>query len=496
MSRPPVLVLYGLDETSQDFEISSTRELIDQVRHALAERGWDVTCAEVTHDLEGVLAQYPPQKYVVLNLCEGSPHQAFYYARAARVMEERGYTFTGSDWRVLDETQFKWRMKEMFARGNVPTPAWALCDGECSQFNQFPAIVKPASEHCSYGITRESVALNADEMRKQVARVAQQFKAPALVEAFLDSPEYNISLWGNDGGVSVMAVSTMTYDAFDDIHDRLCTFDAKWTPDSSAYRLIPAICPAPLTDALRQKIERVSIAAYKACGCRDYGRVDLRLDAHGEPLVFDVNANCGIAPDDGFANAAKAMGLSYGEMLERLLLMALERKPLAAPSPKICVRDCAPADRSAITHILLNSGIFGQVDADTVDEMFTQTFAKPITRESYHFLMAESAGQTAGFACYGTESLTHNTWDLFWVCALPAMRGMGVGRALMQRAVDGARAEQGRLMVIYTSSTQAYAPARKLYASMGFERTATIPDYYDDGDSLFIYSKRLGANRA
>lgn len=98
-----------------------------------------------------------------------------------------------------------------------------------------------------------------------------------------------------------------------------------------------------------------------------------------------------------------------------------------------------------------------------------------------------------GFACYGTESLTEDAWDLFWVCVLPEARGKGVGRALMNGAEANARNANGRVMVIYTSSTNKYAAARRLYEGAGFTRQAVVPDYYSDGDDLNIYWKRLRA---
>jgi D-alanine-D-alanine ligase len=118
----------------------------------------------------------------------------------------------------------------------------------------------------------------------------------------------------------------MTYDAFDDIHDRLCTFDAKWTPDSVAYQRIPAVCPAPVSPDLQAAIERVAVAAYRTSGCRDYGRVDLRLRG-AQPMALDVNSNCDVSADGGFANAARAAGLSYADMLEHIIELAIERMP-------------------------------------------------------------------------------------------------------------------------------------------------------------------------
>ena len=150
--------------------------------------------------------------------------------------------------------------------------------------------------------------------------------------------------------------------------------------------------------------------------------------------------------------------------------------------------------RPGIRRILLQSGLFHESDADCVDTMFGEALAKP-TPDNYRFLSGWLDGALAGFACYGWESLTHGTWDLFWVVTLPEARGRGLGRALLGEAVRVAIAEQGRLMVIYTSSTDAYAPARRLYESQQFLRTACVPDYYNTGDDLYIYSRRLQPTR-
>ncbi len=350
----PILLLYGLDETSHDFEIKSTITLVNAAIDALMSRGWRVLPLQITHDLVGPLKPFDPQAWVVLNLCEGSPHQEFYYAKATRALGELGYTFTGSDAWSLDETQYKWRMKALLEQAGVSTPRWATY-AQAEHFHGFeiyPAIVKPAAEHCSYGITRESVVMNDDEARKQIARIIAEFRQPAMIEEFLDSAEYNVSLLGPStssrshgshdsaqddsySDIRVLGISTMTYDVFDDIHDRLCTFDAKWTPESEAYQRIPAICPAPVSDELKAKIERVSIDAYRASGCRDYGRVDLRLRNNAEPMALDINSNCDVSTDGGFANAAYAAGLSYADMLENIVLMAMQRMPAYATDSQL-----------------------------------------------------------------------------------------------------------------------------------------------------------------
>jgi ribosomal protein S18 acetylase RimI-like enzyme len=162
----------------------------------------------------------------------------------------------------------------------------------------------------------------------------------------------------------------------------------------------------------------------------------------------------------------------------------------------IAVRPSTFEDRAAIFDILIHSQIFVESDAVCVDEMFMETWETPKV-DNYRWLSCEQADGASGgpamvgFACYGTESLTQDTWDLFWICARPEARGKGVGRALMAEVEAQARLANGRLMVIYTSSTPAFAPARRLYEAAGFARAAVIADYYRDGDDLYIYRKRL-----
>jgi len=154
------------------------------------------------------------------------------------------------------------------------------------------------------------------------------------------------------------------------------------------------------------------------------------------------------------------------------------------------VRSAAPSDRTAIADVLLHSGVFGRSDADCVDEMFAESWLHP-RPDAYRWLIAAEDGAVRGFACYGQESLTKHTWDLFWICLHADARGRGFGRMLIGEAVHQAAAAGGKVMVIYTSSSAAYAPARKLYTAAGFTPTSEVPDYYADGDNLLIFWRRL-----
>ncbi len=147
-------------------------------------------------------------------------------------------------------------------------------------------------------------------------------------------------------------------------------------------------------------------------------------------------------------------------------------------------------DRRAIYDVLLNSGVFGQSDAEVVDGMFVEAFTGP-SDDNYRFLSCWEGSRLVGFACYGSESMTQGTWDLFWICVSGQLRRRGAGRALLNDVQQRAAQERVRLIVIYTSSTEKYTAARRLYESLGFERVAVVPDYYNNGDDLFIYTKSM-----
>ncbi|MBU1150540.1 MAG: hypothetical protein KJ800_06290, partial [Proteobacteria bacterium] len=212
------------------------------------------------------------------------------------------------------------------SKAGIPTPTWRLYDRpQADGWNQFPAIVKAANEHSSEGLTRESVVMNEEELSARVAYVLKTYDQPALVEDFIDGREFHVSLWGN-GTIDMLPPAEMDFSQFKDVHDRLCTYDAKFVPGSESYEGIKTLLPALLgADDLRT-LKRVCQAAYRAIGCRDYGRIDLRI-RDGVFYVLDVNPNADISADASLACAAELAVYSYGEMGSRIVRLAANRHP-------------------------------------------------------------------------------------------------------------------------------------------------------------------------
>jgi D-alanine-D-alanine ligase len=280
-----------------------------------------------TADLEAVIARYCPDNYIVFNRCEELPgiHRSEY--RPPQILENLGFTYTGADSQALILSQDKRRVKNLLDKCGIPTPAWKVyTTTQAIQWKLFPAIVKPAFEHCGYGISRESVVQSKTELVKRVQYVLEELNQPALVEQFIDGREFHVGAIGNER-VDVLPPAEIDYSHFNDIHDRLCTYEANFVKTSRAYQLTSPKLPVDLTQSEFSQLEEIVLAAYKITGCRDYARMDVRL-LDGVFYMLDVNHNSDISSETSLILAAKLVGLSYGQFGSLLVNLAAKRHPL------------------------------------------------------------------------------------------------------------------------------------------------------------------------
>lgn len=285
--------------------VTAVLDAVDAVETACRELGWEprrVAFADrsrVGSDL------------VVFNLVEGSEEPA-----AARFLEARGVPFTGSPSSALAVSLDKGQARAALAAAGVPIPRGCVLEAgeEPLEGLCFPAIVKPAREDASHGISAESIVEDAPAAYARARYLRERYRQPAVVEEFVSGPELGVSLLGDGPGVLPMSEI-----AFSD-GLRLLTYAAKWLPESADYRSSTAV-PRPEHAA----VAAVARAAWAAIGLRDYGRVDIRLTAAGEPRVIDVNPNPDLTPDAGFALAAARAGIAYTELIGRIVEGALAR---------------------------------------------------------------------------------------------------------------------------------------------------------------------------
>jgi D-alanine-D-alanine ligase len=236
--------------------------------------------------------------------------------------------YTGSSPLTLGLCQDKGKVKDILQSQDILTPRYRIFEraGDAAKENRFPIIVKPLHEDGSLGITRESVVFDDEALIKQIRYVIDQYQQPALVEEFVEGRELNVGLMETNGTVGVLPVSEIDYSELPEGIPRICGYEAKWVTESPEYQKSKPICPAPLELGLKKRVEQIALRVFKLFGCRDYARVDLRIDRDGEIYVLEVNPNPDISPQSGMARALKAQGTTYTEFVGNLIERALRRR--------------------------------------------------------------------------------------------------------------------------------------------------------------------------
>jgi D-alanine-D-alanine ligase len=324
----PVLMLHNLDPSWDSAETAVAVESAQKIAIELKKEGHPVVVVPVTDAALGeVLQPYAPEDYVVFNWCEELPGCPRSDATVAGILESLSFAYTGSSSQVLSLSWDKMAVKDMLKNIGVPTPDGRVIEmHSVDDWDRFPAIVKPSLEHCSFGISADAVVMDRQELKRRVAFVQDTFRQPALVEAFIDGREFHVTLWGN-GVVHVLPAAEMDFGAFENVRDRLCSFDSKFTPGSVDYEKIELRIPAALDPMQVFTLNQTALRAYRAMGCRDFARIDLRLE-NDLYYVLDINPNADLSADTTLVYTAEAAGLSYGAIASLLVNLAAQRHPI------------------------------------------------------------------------------------------------------------------------------------------------------------------------
>jgi len=324
-----ILILSNEDNTWTPADCAEVDLEIARMQNGLLEQGFQVEVFTVRHSVLNELGSqscYPRDRWLVFNWCEQYIDRPWSDAEIAGELEQLGYVFTGADVTGMRLSLDKALVRQRLEAAGVPVPIGRVyTDDRCDDWPVFPAIVKPANQHSSYGVSRRSLVENPAELRCQVQWVLEEFGGPAVVEEFVDGREIHVALIGNRDVLALPAME-IDYTLFGDIHDRIYTNEAKFDKQQLPYYLTKFLCPAPLNAATQQRVEAVALAAYRLGGCRDYGRVDLRL-RHGEPVVLDVNPNADLSFESDHAIGSKMLGWTYGQLAARIIACARERWP-------------------------------------------------------------------------------------------------------------------------------------------------------------------------
>jgi D-alanine-D-alanine ligase len=325
--RPNIIAISNENPAWSDLDKQYADEAWHLLLVGLAEEGYTFHACKFFDDLS-VLEKFDPRQWLVWNWGEEWAGMPWSDGEVAERIEQYGFAYTGSSPATLRFTQNRTAMKERLCSAGLPTLPWrTFADpGEATTWELYPAIVKGANQHASVGIDRESVVTTPEQLAERIAYLGRAYQDTALAEPFLDSREFQVAVWGNRCP-EALPPSEIVYSTFADFRDRLHTQAWKIERDSRGYKEIRMPCPAPLDRPdWRARIEAVGVAAYELLGLRDYARFDMRM-LGDEPQVLDVNANPELDPESVVVAGARARGLTYGQMVGRIIEFAAERMP-------------------------------------------------------------------------------------------------------------------------------------------------------------------------
>ncbi len=338
MQRPSrIAVLYNTDYDAEakqaGVDVSSVEASARSIASALTDNGYRVELVGI-HGLDvfDVLAKIRASAPdLVFNLCESMEGDARNEPTFAGLLDLYGIAYTGADLLGLASCLHKQRTKDILIARGISTPPYRcletaaeLADPSLEALD-YPWFLKLAHEDASVGITEENHVTSVAALRARTRAMFDEFHQPVIAERYVEGREINVTLIGNGDTLRMLPLHEIDFAAMPKDRPRIVSYAAKW--DESHVDYI-GTKPVPLRDAspaLIVAVEAIARAAHVAVGLRDYGRVDLRVDAAGAPWVIDVNPNCDISPDAGVARSAQVAGLSYAQLIELITMSAWQR---------------------------------------------------------------------------------------------------------------------------------------------------------------------------
>jgi D-alanine-D-alanine ligase len=261
---------------------------------------------------------------VVFNIVESVFGAGIYSSLAPAMLDRLNVPYTGATAAHFAATTDKPFAKNVLRVGGVETPAWATGPEWAGLDPDRLYIVKAADEDSSVGIDDHSV-VPGSRVRARAEECRLKFGGRWFAERYLDGREFNIAVMASEGGPRVFPLAEMCFDAkWPEGKPKLVSFDAKWMVDTFDYDNSQRHfgCETEEPELGRQLIETTK-KVWDLFLLRGYARVDYRVDTDGKPWVLEINPNCCISPDAGFAAAAEQAGISYQELIGRVATAAL-----------------------------------------------------------------------------------------------------------------------------------------------------------------------------
>jgi D-alanine-D-alanine ligase len=266
---------------------------------------------------------------LVFNLCEGLAGRSR-EAQVPALLEAYGLRYTFGDPLTLALTLDKAMAKRVVRDAGLATPDFFTvetpAEGAAAARRgvlAYPLFAKPNAEGTGKGITTRSVLSGPGDLERVTADLLARYRQPVLVESYLSGREFTVGVLGT--GARARALGVMEVTLLDNAEPGVYSFTNKeLCEDRVRYALVA-------DPDLTRDASELAVGAYRALGCRDAGRVDLRADSDGTLHFLEVNPLAGLHPTHSDLPILAALaGWTYPKLIAAIVSSALEREPLPA----------------------------------------------------------------------------------------------------------------------------------------------------------------------
>jgi D-alanine-D-alanine ligase len=306
-----------------------SEETIQSLKHALESNGHKVLLIEADRSFCDSIARSRSNIDMVFNIAEGQGGECR-ESQVPIILEMMGIPYTGSGPLTLALCLDKVHTKEVLIANGIPTGAYQAFDSAETPVNPalpFPLVVKLRNQGSSMGLSPASLVHNKDELERQLRSLHAKYGCPMFAEEYLPGREFTVPVIGNSPPRALPIVE-ISYPSQDEVKMRFFEPD-EWVAkklDIKPYKYpVVTECPAKVDEGLAKKLQGLAVAAYRALGCRDWCRMEMRLDRNGNPKVIELNPIAGIDPSYWLPRSARAAGMTYAQLVNSILDSAVER---------------------------------------------------------------------------------------------------------------------------------------------------------------------------
>jgi D-alanine-D-alanine ligase len=339
MSKLKIVVLYDrvlVDETedqapsSEKGPVTRTldkKEVEEEVADALTKLGHEPVLYELDGTQKSLVGLARVDGDLVFNLVESFADDDSADFKIAAYLELLGKRYTGAGTRGLMLAQDKAVAKKIFAFHGIHTPVFAKSFRGRLDFSHdlhFPVIVKPAREDGSIGIEFSAVVNSIRELMERMDWLHANFDSPVLIEEYIEGREMYVGVLGNDKPEALPVVE-LDLSKLPEGTPKIAGAEVKWGKGTKAYRDTKSAIAIDLPEETTLALQQTAVAAYQVLELRDYGRVDMRLQADGTVQVIEVNPNPWLSSRAEFAMAARKSGRTYNQLVEEIVELAMAR---------------------------------------------------------------------------------------------------------------------------------------------------------------------------